>query len=385
MRISRIKVNNFKSLVDFDLPMEKFTCLIGLNGSGKSTVLQFLDFLGQIVRGTLANWLSERDWEYEDLASKLTDCPVLDFEVNIEANSGEPLGRWIGKFRYSRIRCVEETIQFGHELIRVQEDTIRLSDQPDTPITFKYNGSILSQLQDDVLPPLTRQFRDFLQSSHSLDTLTPDYLRQRTRDAHGTLGYGGRQLSAYLSELSQEKYSQVNSDLEAIYQKDIAVGSRTLRSGWKQLQVAEPYLTAGQMLPRMTTEAKHVNDGTLRLISFFAELVSEHELIALDEIENGINPEIVERLVEKLVHARQQIVVTTHSPMILNYLEDEVAKKSVVYLYKTDAGHTKAIRFFDIPSMAEKLKVMGPGEVFVDTKLSALAGEIAALSKAGAP
>lgn len=53
MRISRIKVNNFKSLVEFDLPMEKFTCLIGLNGSGKSTVLQFPDVLGQLMKGEL--------------------------------------------------------------------------------------------------------------------------------------------------------------------------------------------------------------------------------------------------------------------------------------------------------------------------------------------
>ncbi len=37
MRISRIKVNNFKSLVDFDLPMEKFTCLIGLTGPAVRT------------------------------------------------------------------------------------------------------------------------------------------------------------------------------------------------------------------------------------------------------------------------------------------------------------------------------------------------------------
>lgn len=49
MKIKKIKVNNFKSLVDFELPLNKFSCLVGLNGSGKSTVLQFFDFLSQQV------------------------------------------------------------------------------------------------------------------------------------------------------------------------------------------------------------------------------------------------------------------------------------------------------------------------------------------------
>lgn len=45
MKITHIKVDNFKSLVDFNLPLAKFSCLVGLNSSGKSTVLQFFDFL----------------------------------------------------------------------------------------------------------------------------------------------------------------------------------------------------------------------------------------------------------------------------------------------------------------------------------------------------
>ena len=57
-------------------------------------------------------------------------------------------------------------------------------------------------------------------------------------------------------------------------------------------------------------------------------------------------------------------------------LEDDIAKDGVIYLYKTTKGATRAIPLFSIPSMAEKLSVMGPGEVFVDTRLSELAEEI---------
>jgi predicted ATP-binding protein involved in virulence len=119
----------------------------------------------------------------------------------------------------------------------------------------------------------------------------------------------------------------------------------------------------------------------LRLIAIVAELASYGQRFVLfDEIENGINPEVVEFVIDKLVNARQQVLVTTHSPMILNYLDDETAKKGVIYLYKTSQGHTKAIPFFSIPSLAKKLTVMGPGEAFVDTKLTHLAEEISVVT-----
>lgn len=45
--LQRVYLDNFKSLVDFSLPpksdphdLPSFSCLVGLNGSGKSTILQ---------------------------------------------------------------------------------------------------------------------------------------------------------------------------------------------------------------------------------------------------------------------------------------------------------------------------------------------------------
>ena len=135
------------------------------------------------------------------------------------------------------------------------------------------------------------------------------------------------------------------------------------------------------LLPAMTTEARHINDGMLRLIAILAELATPNRFLLFDEIENGINPELVEFLIDKLVNATQQVLVTTHSPMILNYLEDDIARAGVIYLYKTSQGFTQSIPFFSIPSLAEKLTVMGPGEAFVDTKLSELDQEIQSISE----
>ena len=124
------------------------------------------------------------------------------------------------------------------------------------------------------------------------------------------------------------------------------------------------------------TEARHINDGMLRIFAIVAQTQADHSFLLFDEIEDGINPELIETLVEFLVNTPQQILVTTHSPMILNYLEDDIAIQDVTLIYKNAGGLTRSQPFYQIPSMAKKLTVMGPGEVFVDTELVKLVDEL---------
>ena len=77
-------------------------------------------------------------------------------------------------------------------------------------------------------------------------------------------------------------------------------------------------------------------------------------------------------------------MVTSHSPMILNYLDDEVARQAVQFVYKNPHGQTRVRRFFDLPRIGDKLALMGPGEAFVDTNLVALTQECVALDTAEA-
>jgi ABC-type multidrug transport system ATPase subunit len=170
--------------------------------------------------------------------------------------------------------------------------------------------------------------------------------------------------------------------LRKVYPRLQGISVKSLRSGWKQIEINEKYKGhESGLTPSMVTEARHINDGMLRVIAILAELESENRFLLFDEIENGINPELVEFVVTLLVDAKQQILVTTHSPMILNYLEDDVAREGVIYLYKTKQGYTESIPFFSIPSLSKKLQVMGPGEAFVDTNLTELAKEIADMPK----
>lgn len=405
-RISKIEVENYKSLVDFEMDIPKFSCLIGLNGAGKSTVLQFIDFMSQLVRGDMKGWLAERKWKPADLKSKLTKKVNITFCVRFCDETGQPAGRWEAVYSTSKNRCTRERIDMLDFVLQTNSDVINVEQKegvnveafsvtksppkgwkdwktkPDLQITFDYEGSILSALKEEWLPPSILDCKKRLAEIKSLDLLAPEHLRQRTRESSGTLGLGGQNLASFLHEMSVSKRFKLIELLKKAYPRLQGLAAKSLRSGWKQLEISESY--QGQesgLVPTMTTEARHINDGMLRMIAIFAELQSENRFLLFDEIENGINPELVEFVISMLVETKQQVLVTTHSPMILNYLEDDVARKGVIYLYKTAMGLTESIPFFSIPSLKKKLEVMGPGEAFVDTNLTELAGEIADMTK----
>lgn len=385
-QIKRIEVENFKSLVDFQIDLAKFSCLIGMNGSGKSTVLQFIDFVSQLVRGDMKGWLKERKWKSTDLKSKLTRKVNVEFCVHFVDERGEPAGRWNAVYSPSKLRCISERIDLLDFLLETTKGKIEITDlasgqAKNYEITFDFEGSILSALKEELLPPSIQECKQLFGEVKSLDLLAPELLRQRTRESSGTLGLGGQNLSAFLHEMSDQKQLALIKGLKEAYPHLQGLHAKSLGSGWKQIEISESYEGAeAGFFPKMTTEARHINDGMLRLMAILAELHSENRFLLFDEIENGINPELVEFVLNELVASPKQVMVTTHSPMILNDLDDDVARKGVLYLYKTRNGHTHSIPFFSIPSLAEKLTVMGPGEAFVDTNLSALSEEIEAVT-----
>ena len=43
MKLTEIKIKNFRSFKDENIPLEDYTCLVGPNGTGKSAVLMALN------------------------------------------------------------------------------------------------------------------------------------------------------------------------------------------------------------------------------------------------------------------------------------------------------------------------------------------------------
>lgn len=373
--ITEIQIDNFKSLVDFRLPLAKFNCLVGLNGAGKSTVLQAIDFIAQLMKGDISGWLESRNWESSDLNSKFSKKSNISYEVHF--NFDGKLIKWGGSFNRVSLSCTKEYIIQGEQILLLVEDgRYRLPPKmmPAQEIMFDYQGSILSILKDNQLSETLKGVKQTVLNIHSLDLISPELLRSKNRTASGQLGLGGQNLSAFVHESDDTIKQNIIKKLKEIYPHMYTLQTKSLRSGWKQLEVIENF--DGQ---KITSLARHVNDGMLRLMAILSQLEIANAFLLFDEIENGINPELVEFLMDTLVESNNQILVTTHSPLVLNFLEDDVAQAGVIYLYKDQKGTTQAIKLFDIPSMHKKLQFMGAGEAFIDTNLTELYREVESL------
>ncbi|MFI3135590.1 MAG: AAA family ATPase [Methylococcaceae bacterium] len=374
--IKKIGIRNFKSLSDVLMSFEKFNCLIGMNGSGKSSVLQGLDFISQLMIGQVQDWLDDRAWNVHDLNCKLRKEGNIIIAVCFELSDGQIL-TWMGGLNRNALRCTSESISLNGEKIFVSTGTsFRIESRLKQDISFVYQGSLLSVLKDSELPAEILEFRDAMRRIRSLELLSPQLMRKSARINDVDIGAGGEKLAGYLHGIKGEPRKKLVELLKVFYPKleDFKVTNQ--RAGWKKLSVIEQF--EGH---RLETEATHLSDGLLRILAILAQSGSDRSLILLDEIENGINQEIIEKLVDTLVARPQQILVTTHSPLILNFLDDDLARESVQFIYKSPQGESHIRRFFEIPRIGEKLSYMGPGDAFVDTNLEALTEECIELDR----
>lgn len=430
--ITEIHVKNFKSLDNVTIKFEKFNCFVGINGAGKTTVLQLIDFLAQQSAGNISNWLENRGWKIEDIPCRtvgknnplskiaknklhkidpltnqsayseylINEKSALDLiknqysqlsdnittDVYFEATTGRKI-IWSSVFSISARRNTleylsilsknKEHIFFGvinEKLFIFQKNN---SAPKSIDIFFNYEGSVFSFLKDRFISNKeVLEFRNYLFALRSLDLIEPNLMR-KSQELRKNLVSGGENLVQILEKMQSVDRQTLLKLLKKFYPKINSFDVIFDSFGRASLFVQEKY---GDEL--LTTEAKHLNDGLLRILAILAQENSDKaSLILLDEIENGVNPQIIETLIDTLVESKAQIIVTTHSPMILNYLYPEVARKSVHFVYKNNQGQTRVRRFFDL-STGKKLDYMGPGEAFVDTDLVRLTEEAVQLDEA---
>ena len=383
--ITRIQIRNFKSLSDFDLDnIGMFTCLIGLNGAGKTTLLQALDFLGHLVSGQT----DFRGWSRNELLTAGEKLRTIAFRITFKIPQFEEIF-WAGKYNVDRMKFSEEFIfTYNHIQNKIEKYYLILRDGrllyegmplETTKIVSKnisdynYKGSVLSAFMYD--DAVICAVRDELQGLKSLELLSPETLRHASKPVEN-MGIGGEGLAGFLYNLSKENYSELNSTIKNYYHYINNFYIKNKKFGWKQLLSKE---VTGSEIP-----ATHVNDGFLRIIAILTQKYSKKKFLLFDEIENGINQELIEKLLDTLRNFNgKQVMVTTHSALVLSYLSDEEARQSVVLLFKDKKGSTRATRFFELPEIAEKLRFLGPGEAMGDTDLVKLTNDLAENAVAG--
>ena len=86
-----------------DFKFSQLNLLIGMNGAGKSTILQALDFISQLMHGDITTWLESRDWKPHDLNCKLLKESNIELEVEVELNN-QDIVIWTAQFNRTSLK-----------------------------------------------------------------------------------------------------------------------------------------------------------------------------------------------------------------------------------------------------------------------------------------
>lgn len=363
--ITKIHIKNFKSFADFSIDgMGSRVYLIGLNGAGKTTFLQVLEFMSALMRG------NGRDWRIGDHPVSLKDvlsagCPrkTIELEATIQLENGEY--RWeIACNAQEGIVTSEKILLDGNELLSYREKFLHVHGQK-SGIPLTLSGSALSAYEGN---EALNRLRRCIAGIRGIGVLNPMSIAAPGRDASGKVDIDedGRNLPVVLGRLDSEQRQEYETNLKRFYGSTHGLPEIQIRRsqyGWRRLVFTEL---------KKTLEAIHLSYGALRYMVIAALKYSPAGILFIDEIENGLSQEGMQALADLLAGFHdKQLFITTHSVLFLNYLTDEQAQDGLFLLQRTpDGGSTIARRFFrDIPGQETALRHLNPGEAVSVTHL----------------
>jgi len=97
-----------------------------------------------------------------------------------------------------------------------------------------------------------------------------------------------------------------------------------------------------------------IADGLYKLLAILTALELKPSLLIIDEVENSLHPETLEKLLDELKSSETTVIITTHSPIVV----DMTDPADLVIVEKV-AGETKFRRIENPEGVKKKLKEAG--------------------------
>lgn len=369
--ITRVVVRGFRSLENVSVDLEPLTVLVGPNGSGKSSFLEALAFVQQALSESPATAIGTRGGLQAMLTATGNHPDTLSIEIWIR--SREP-GAFTGSYG----------LRFAMGADRYQlsiTETCSMEWGADrTSYRFTVEDAQWKESVADVKPllaadrlalPLLSGLTYFAPMHTALTSLVfYDIAPGAFYAPQSGLGTGERLASGGQNAANVLRYLQSRPELQNDYQRLLQALSAAMPSiqqvilhllpdGKMTLRFVETF--AGQTVP---FPPDVMSDGTLYIFGIFlaAYQATVPTLMAFEEPEKAVHPGITAVVAEVLQEAalRTQVLLTTHSPELLDYFDDTDALRAVERL---DTGGTfiAPVRESQRESVREKL--FTPGEL----------------------
>ena len=441
--IKRLVLRNFKTFRDSSITLGPVTIVLGANGSGKSNFFDALRFLksigdGRSVRDAIEGHISPGAaitattgirGGNSALTHFLEDSTEFELDVTILTH-GDKINYYV-RVDAARYRVVQEELSAskhpGPYVYSTKPQKGPLKQDSESPLVrarfyksvqglnpgrdFSPHEFILSQfvsrraesrINEDVAGRVRNEF-----ASIRLLELRPEVLRQYSPLGRFDLGEHGENFAAVVWELQNNAMRRLpgrvrdeneGTKLELVRNTE-AIERWDAVCRWLSELTPRP-ITEVETIPAPTGEvifavredpfaepvpAPSLSDGTLRFAALALAAIGSQgrRTLAIEEIENGINPTRVSLLIRMLEQAVEpaklgqdsdvQVIASTHSPSILDYASPETVANSVIIGWDSERVSSNPVRVADLPSFREISARRTPGELQAEGWLQAAA------------
>ena len=390
--IERIIIENFKSLQSVDLSLGRVNLLIGTNASGKSNFLEVLRVLegigkgfmiGEILNGKSRSTTNEiweglrggsayahfadtngaknititakgtyekpssSSWRYHIVFSLSDGGDITDEETTIGSRRFDYSDHHRFLDFFSQSKNKRQSVFGSFHDVNLNNSSIRNIFSTRSPI-----AKLLSNAQQ--INPMPLILRGYSQH-HQIGRMR----------AHGEnfaalvkmICQDEQSKDAYLTWLRQLRPTEIED-----------VGTLTGALGEPMFMLKEN----GREFP-----APVLSGGTLRFAALTAAFFQPDmpAIMTIEEIENGIHASRVQLLLDlfrtQAEATKTQIFATTHSPVILDWLQEEDYKTTFLCTRSESTGETKIRSLADVPRFMDVIKKTPASELFSEGWLEA--------------
>ena len=404
-RITRVWAKNFRSIADVSFELDPLTILVGPNASGKSNLLDILRFIKDALRFDLEVAASYRNGMAEvarhgaeDESSDLTYIEMGVAAIVRDGHAGHSYysveygftiarmddgGYWIssenGRVRDRDHSAVAEFVIEDGNLVNPDLTMMGLPSYFDSgfdtgylalPILLRLSrrmdgpnigeGVHMASLIQDGLGRLHRNLTNM-----RLYHIFPNTIREPQRLSNApALEEDAENLASII-----EGFDRVGSDSMARLREDLGF----LMPGVSDIGVDA---VGGYLVVKLKRDAiagdpwldlSMESDGTIRLLGLVVALYQQPYLpvIGIEEPELTVHPGALAVLADMINEAarRSQVIVTTHSPDLIDFLTNNRTTESL-RVVEMDGGVTTVRRVADNQVKAVKKRLFSPGELY---------------------
>ncbi|MEG5058105.1 AAA family ATPase [Microcoleus sp. A2-C5] len=401
--IGEVRIENYKSIQKLKLELGRVTVLIGENGCGKSNILEAIALASAAASDKLDNeFLAARGVRVTEPRFMRSAFErknlVKNIKIDIKENQGEnfsyllhndnyPYSDWENKILSAKAIYLKNLVSYSRQRQNVISTNQKNKPEKVSLEAFKKSikaleGGLEDELEAGLNPKTVQELLLLLGSinrmfspDHLIDftIYSPENQALRTFEKEGQiqpLGINGEGLFKLINvlnaEQNQDKLNQIKEKLRLIdWFKDFEV-PQNLSAMQTSLQITDRYLDADLSY----FDQRSSNEGFLFLLFYFTLFISEltPKFFAIDNIDASLNPRLCRRLIEELVELAKkndkQVIFTTHNPAVLDGLDLDDDEQRLFVIYRSQLGHTKAIRILK-PEPLEGQESVSLSEAFL--------------------